>query len=114
MNVLRALVVSAGLAAGLVACGAPPDPRATTITALTGSAAAGEALYTAQKCGDCHGKQGRGGFGVDLGSADVHSTSKDDLASTIVGGYWFMPSFRSKLSDQDVADLLAFIDTFGR
>jgi mono/diheme cytochrome c family protein len=114
MNVLRALVGFAGLAVGLVACGAPPDPRATGITALTGSATAGEALYVTHKCGDCHGKQGRGGFGVDLGTEDVHTTPKDELASTIVGGYWFMPSFRNKLTDQDVADVLAFIDTFGR
>jgi mono/diheme cytochrome c family protein len=98
----------------LCGCGGPPDPRVEGIVSLTGSSVAGETVFTSQKCGDCHGKAGRGGFGPDLGSGDVHATPKDELANTLLQGRLFMPSFKAKLSDQDVADVLAFVDTLGR
>jgi mono/diheme cytochrome c family protein len=98
----------------LSACGGPPDPRVETTLALTGDATSGEALFTSQKCTDCHGKAGRGGFGVDLGSDDVHTTPKDELANTVLVGRLFMPAFKAKVTDQELADLLAFIDTLGR
>lgn len=98
----------------LAACAGPNDARVEPIIALTGDATNGRALYVSKKCNDCHGENGRGGFGVDLGSEDVHGTDKDELANTILVGYWFMPAFRSKLTDQEVADLLAYLDTVGR
>lgn len=107
------VVALVGSALCLTACG-PQDPRVAGVVALTGSAAAGEQLFASQKCDDCHGKAGRGGFGSDLGSADAHRASQDELANVILDGRWFMPSFKAKLSDQDVADLLAFVDTIGR
>jgi mono/diheme cytochrome c family protein len=96
-------------------CGAPPDPRVAGVLALTGDVANGETLFmTTQKCTECHGKAGRGGFGPDLGSADVHGTAKDELADTLLQGRWFMPAFKAKVTDQEAADLLAFMDTLGR
>jgi len=112
-SLARALSVVTCLSV-IAACGGPPDARVDGVLALTGDATSGEALFTSQKCTDCHGKAGRGGFGVDLGSDDVHTTPKDELANTVLVGRWFMPSFKAKLSDQQVADLLAFIDTLGR
>ena len=115
LDATRTLLLLALLASGasVTACG-PEDSRVAGIVALTGSATTGEQLYASRKCTDCHGKAGRGGFGSDLGSAETHKASKDELANVILDGRWFMPSFKAKLSDQDVADLLAFVDTIGR
>jgi mono/diheme cytochrome c family protein len=96
----------------LAGCGVP-DARTPGIILLTGKAVTGSELFVSQKCTDCHGKAGRGGFGPDLGSKDVKTTAHEELANTILSGRWFMPAFGHKLQDQDVADLLAFIDTLG-
>lgn len=78
--------------------------RADTILALTGDDIAGETLY-ADHCAVCHAADGSGGTGPNLSSKVVGA----GVVNTVLNGEGQMPSF-STLSDQEVADLLAWLD----
>jgi mono/diheme cytochrome c family protein len=110
----RALGVTLGLAAWLV--GSAP--------ALCGDAQRGEPLYQ-RYCTGCHGADGRGGgknFMPHVGALTKkgHTELLDDtyLASIIAeGGVPFgksayMPAWKSTLSREDIADVIAYIRTF--
>lgn len=81
--------------------------RVATIDALTGDVTRGKGLYEAQ-CLDCHGANGRSGSA----SVDVGAFGKQDpkgaMAQILEGGGG-MPAFDT-LSDQDVADLVAYLN----
>jgi mono/diheme cytochrome c family protein len=78
--------------------------RADTILALTGDDIAGESLY-ADHCAVCHAADGSGGSGPNLSNKVVGA----GVVNTVLNGAGEMPSFRT-LSDQEVADLLAWLD----
>ncbi len=92
-------------ALSLAACApAEEDPG----TDLVGDATAGEVVWTAQGCLGCHGADGRGGSaGKDLVTAAANAA---EFSTTVLEGDGLMPSFPD-LSDQDVADLRAYVQT---
>lgn len=100
------------LAVALSACAG----REQQIVKLTGSASNGAALYT-QTCATCHGADGKGtSSGVDL-----HEPAKNDepteVVETILNGRsnTAMTAYANTYSDQQVADLYAYIKgTFGQ
>jgi cytochrome c6 len=70
------------------------------------------------KCQGCHGPGGVPSEGMaksmglkPLGSADVQGMSDADLAAIIEGGKGKMPSYKGKLSDAQVNDLVKYIRT---
>lgn len=88
----------------LAACGGttPSDD----ILSLTGDAANGETLYAAQ-CAGCHGVDGSGtGAGPNITGEEV----EDEVVDIIVNGEESMPAFGDSLSDQEIADVLAYLD----
>lgn len=76
------------------------------ILALTGDAAAGEGLY-ASNCLGCHGEDGQGGS-FDKTVTDF---SDEAVVSIVLSGKSPMPSYKDTLSNQEIADILAHINT---
>lgn len=111
MSVLRAAAVLA-LAAGVIC---------PTAGWAQGDAARGEPLF-ARLCSGCHGKDGRGGAHTFMPHVDtltkkgyIDQMPDEYLAFVIAEGgeaagkSAYMPAWKSKLSEQDIQDLVAHI-----
>lgn len=120
----RALEVSAGPAAEIlrqIDAQISTGDRAGAIEALTtlkenwppGAAAVGAELYSAQ-CAACHGAQGEGGVGMPLHSSKfVTGSSNADLLRFIQDGRpgTSMAGFAGRLTEQEIADIIAWLRT---
>lgn len=87
--------------------------RNDDIKALTGDAAAGEAVFTQGTCGSmgCHGADGVSGTAPSLADV-VAGHSDDELINAVLDGSGTMPP--NDLEDQEMADVLAWMrQTFG-
>ena len=87
-----------------------PEGDVSGIMALSGDSANGEALF-ASTCGisSCHGPDGVSGPAADIADyLSIHPA--EQLARTVRFGYGAMPGL-SNLSDQDVADVIAYLET---
>jgi mono/diheme cytochrome c family protein len=87
--------------------GSGTTDRPTSIAALTGDVTSGQALFTTN-CVSCHGS--------DAKSGTAHENTPQTAASEtafaiqlILSGKESMPSFSSTLSDQQIADILAYL-----
>lgn len=89
----------------LVGCAGGEESRADTILGLSGDATAGADVYDAN-CASCHGTDGSGGSGPSL--LDEYPGAAEAV-DVILEGTGDMPAFDT-LADQDIADLLAFLD----
>ena len=103
--ILKHLFLAAGLAFLLGGCGV--SDRVDPILALDGNAAAGAAIYS-ENCSSCHAGDGSGNSGPDIrgSAADLGDAA---LVDQILDGSVLMPDFGDDLSDQQVADLVAWI-----
>ena len=64
------------------------------------------------KCAMCHGPDGKGKLPgtKDLGSAEVQKASDADLTATITNGRPpKMPSYKGKLTDDQIKDMVKYI-----
>lgn len=105
-----------------VACGGDDDDSATgtpdahvdTILALTGDATAGKAVHD-NTCAPCHGANGEGISGYSPALTDEFKDLSDaEIVSVVINGYGADMPPQSALSDQDVADVLAYgRETYG-
>ncbi|MBI1909486.1 MAG: cytochrome c [Deltaproteobacteria bacterium] len=68
----------------------------------------GAAIY--QKCKGCHGAEGKGNAAMKVAPFDT-SKSEADLTKVIHGGKGKMPSYKGKLTDQEVGDVVKYIRT---
>ncbi len=87
-----------------------PAPELGNVSAHTGDAHVGGALYRAN-CSACHGINGEGSIGNSLNSATFLAVASDGfLRDTIVHGRpnTAMPSWR-EFTSQELSDLLAYI-----
>ena len=91
----------------------PSDPsdtaeetRAQTILALTGDASAGTATYETN-CQGCHGADGDGPVGTNLQGWVM----TEESVNAIIDGKGSMPGFGAYFTDQEIADLVAFVET---
>ncbi|MEC8051221.1 MAG: cytochrome c, partial [Myxococcota bacterium] len=91
----------------------PADPsgdveetRAQTILALTGDASAGTATYQTN-CQGCHGADGDGPVGTNLQGWVM----TEESVNAIIDGKGSMPGFGNYFTDQEIADLVAFVET---
>jgi mono/diheme cytochrome c family protein len=87
----------------LTACG--DDSVLSSIEALDGDAAAGEALYEAN-CASCHGTDGTGGSGPNLVE---EAPPKSEVIELVYYGEDAMPAFSDSLEDQEIADVTAYV-----
>jgi mono/diheme cytochrome c family protein len=78
------------------------------------------ALYKS-KCAACHGADGTGSTPVgksmkirDFHSADVQKQSDADLTQIITAGKGGMPSYKGKLTDAQIKDLVGYIRTMAK
>lgn len=107
-------LIAVAAALWVCACG-PVDPaiRAVTIEKLKGDAERGRAIYQDDvvypPCWSCHGKTGIGGVNH---YPDLHKTAKEsttaEMALQIIKPNE-MPSYADKLTDQQVADVIAYV-----
>lgn len=88
------------------------------LMAFTASAFADGAATFSAKCAMCHGKTGAGDTGMgkslklrDLGSADVQKQSDADLIKLTTDGKGKMPSYKGKLTDDEIKGVVAFLRT---
>ena len=78
---------------------------AKSILALEGDPANGEAIF-ADNCAVCHGADALGGSGPDI--AGITPSAED--VNIIQNGEDEMPGFADTLSDQDIADVLSWLE----
>lgn len=83
----------------LVACGGDTS-------SLTGDATAGATIY-ADNCASCHGADATGGSGPNL----VGVVETDEATDIITNGEDAMPAFGDILSEQDIADVIAYVQS---
>jgi mono/diheme cytochrome c family protein len=90
------------------------DERVEAILALDGDPASGEAIY-AETCAGCHAESGLGvddptepGIGENLTEV-VEAEDDTEFVRAILEGEGEMPAFADELSDEEIADVLAYI-----
>ncbi len=90
-----------------VGCGSSRDGE---ITKLTGSSTNGLVVW-GSNCASCHGPAGMGVTGTGPNLVAGHAADHDDtyMAKVILNGEGTMPSFSSSLSNQQIADVIAYI-----
>jgi mono/diheme cytochrome c family protein len=89
-------------AVALVACGTETEDGSE----LVGDVTAGEVVWTANACVNCHGADGKSGSaGKDIVSTATNEAS--EFSNVVLNGDGGMPSF--DLTDQQVADLTAYV-----
>ena len=76
------------------------------IAAANGDATSGEALY-ADNCSGCHGSAGEGGTGPAIAG---NPEGDAETAEVVQNGEDEMPAFPD-LTDQDISDILAYLET---
>jgi mono/diheme cytochrome c family protein len=98
--------------------GAPAAPEMTALT-LHGDASNGLSLFL-RNCAGCHGMNGRGGMAPEVGNPVFQQAASDEfILRTIRNGRTgtAMPAFQRTdapaLSDQGIADVLAYLRTLG-
>mgnify|MGYP000952077755 CR=1 FL=1 len=107
---MKRVMWSVIMLAAVSACG--PMSREEKIAALTGTAATGATLYTAQ-CASCHGADGKGtASGVDLWEPVKNDPATELLGVIINGKKGTSMASYSGLADQQLADLYAHLKTF--
>lgn len=108
---MRNLILSALLMSG---CAAELDDYAgggshlaggtSGVSGATGDTSAGAALY-ADNCASCHGSAGGGGSAPNI--AGISDSA--GVIDIILNGTSGMPGFASSLTDQEIADILAYL-----
>ena len=117
---MTALLTLTVMAAGLLFAGSSlPGRSGNSVGVNADSADDVSALYN-DKCGKCHGKDGRSKTMVgkmkhardftDAGWQD--SVSDEHLINSVTNGKEGMPAFGGKLTDPQIAALVTYIRTF--
>jgi mono/diheme cytochrome c family protein len=109
------------LLVGAAACGGEENETATPETvegtlptqtqggAAEGDPAKGKEIYASAGCGGCHTFEPAGSSGSVGPNLDDSSISVADAVNQIKNGGGGMPAFGDRLSDQEIADVAAFV-----
>jgi len=94
---------------------APTETDTTGETGTTGGesqgdAAAGNEVFLAQ-CGTCHTLADAGTSGAIGPNLDDASPSEDKVVERVTNGQGAMPSFKDTLSEQQIADVAAYVSS---
>jgi heme/copper-type cytochrome/quinol oxidase subunit 1 len=117
--VLVALLVALAFAAGGYVVGREHSKGGGTTTttgtstsagaAITGNAKAGAALFASNGCGGCHTLAAAGATGNVGPSLDAAKPSEALVIKRETNGMGAMPSFKDRLSPQQIADIAAYV-----
>lgn len=105
-----ALLLAAGLAAGLAACGGgggADDGRQSGGGDAIRAQAEVERLY-ASRCAACHGGELEGGFGPELKGIGGRM-DRDALIAVIRDGKGLMPALKDRLTEEEIAAIVDWI-----
>ena len=91
----------------LTACSGGETDEVAAIAALTGDSAAGQAIFDAN-CASCHGAMGEGGTGPAIAG---ESDETEELIEYVLYGEDEMPAFGDTLEDQEIADVIAYVQS---
>jgi cytochrome c oxidase cbb3-type subunit 3 len=101
-----------------------PTPAPAGTTGTTGAAGAGDAAHGAQlfatNCAVCHGAKGEGRAGATLNKVFVSMNATVELKEIITNGRTgtMMPTWGKEkggpLSEQDIDDIVAYIESWGK
>ena len=121
MTRLAALLVALALPLLAVACGGSEDKSATPETQIgsvpaadtsggggEGDAAAGEAVFK-ENCATCHTLSAAGATGTVGPNLDDVKPDEAKVKSQVENGGGAMPAFKGQLSDQEIADVSAYV-----
>ncbi len=103
---LRALMAT-GLALVVGCDDGISNGRGDDILALSGDVATGRTLYTSN-CQSCHAADGAG---VDDLGANIQETDIDVVVDAVLNGRTGMTAYAEFFSDQQIADIAAFVET---
>ncbi|GDX80359.1 hypothetical protein LBMAG42_21700 [Deltaproteobacteria bacterium] len=101
------MLVRMSLLGVLIGCAEVDAERVAEIVSLEGDAVHGEATFD-DNCRGCHGPEG---VGVLLGGPSLQSeawAAEEVVAQVLVGGFG-MPAFEGELSDEEIADVAAYV-----
>ena len=105
-------VVATALATAVAGCGGDGDTTevsTTTSTTGSGDAAAGKEVFASAGCGGCHTFEPAGSNGSVGPNLDDANVSFDAAVTQIENGGGGMPPFKDQLSEQEIADVAAFV-----
>jgi mono/diheme cytochrome c family protein len=115
------LLAALVLVVAIPACGGEEDEQALpetvegTLPTETGGAAAegdpakGKSIYASAGCGGCHTFSAAGSTGTVGPNLDEASIDFDGAVQQVKNGGGGMPPFGDRLSDQEIADVAAFV-----
>ena len=87
----------------------PPPATETTGGGATGDATNGEQVFASAGCGGCHTFSKAGSSGSVGPNLDDAMPSFDKVVSQVTNGGGAMPSFKDRLSEQEIRDVAAFV-----
>jgi mono/diheme cytochrome c family protein len=76
---------------------------------LTGDAAAGKKVFTSAGCVGCHTLADAGATGTVGPNLDDAKPDKDLVITRVTKGMGAMPPFQGQLTDQQIADVAAYV-----
>ena len=81
----------------------------STTGGSSGDAAAGKEVFASAGCGGCHTFSAAGSSGSVGPNLDDASPSYDHVVTQVTEGGGAMPSFKDKLTEQQIQDVAAFV-----
>lgn len=126
MRRLAIALAALGLAGLLAGCGAQGTTKAAPETVigtlpkpsaeptapaakLTGNASAGKSLFSSAGCKGCHTLADAGATGTVGPNLDDAKPDFNLATTRVTSGKGAMPSFKGQLSDQQIADVAAYV-----
>jgi cytochrome c6 len=117
---MRRLVLLAGLVVALAGCGggeeASPEPATVEGEVTTqaepagqGDAENGKQIFMAQGCGSCHVLADAGTSGTVGPNLDETKPTVELAVDRVTNGSGVMPSFKDKLSEQEILDVATYV-----
>jgi cytochrome c6 len=77
--------------------------------AAQGNAEAGKQVFADAGCGGCHTLEAAGATGTRAPNLDERKPSFEEAVEQVTNGGGGMPAFKDKLSEQEIADVAAFV-----
>jgi mono/diheme cytochrome c family protein len=118
LRVIAVLLLVLALGLGAVACGEDEDNGTDTATETTTdetngeTTAAGRTIFV-DNCGSCHTLADAGTSGTIGPALDGTSLSEDAIETQVRNGGGAMPAFEGDLSDDEIADVAAYVAAAG-